>query len=63
MELENYKQQQAVWPHQGRHIMVRFDRDTIWVYQAYNPTIADYAERNQRFGFSRSLWGRASNRP
>jgi len=60
MELENYKKQQAEWPQEGHHIMARFDRDTIWVYQAYNSAIADFAVRNQRFGgsfsYTRMSW-------
>lgn len=40
--------------------MAQFDSDSIYVYQAYRPSIADYAVANQRFGgdfsFDRMSW-------
>lgn len=57
---EPYKEQTAVWPKAGRHIMAQFDDDTIIVYQAYNPTTGRFAAENGRFGdgfsYSRMSW-------
>jgi hypothetical protein len=50
-----YLEQRAVWPASGRHILARFDDDTIVVYQAYRPAIADFAVAHQRFGGEFSL--------
>ena len=40
--------------------MAQFDADSIYVYQAYRPSIAEFAVKNQRFGgdfsFSRMSW-------
>jgi len=48
------------WPKSGRHILARFDADSIYVYQAYRSSIARYAVENQHFGgdfsFSRMSW-------
>lgn len=55
-----YLEQIADWPNGGRHILAQFDRDSICVYQAYRPSIAEYAVANQRFGgefsYSRMSW-------
>lgn len=61
MKTENYLKQQTQLPTEGKHIIANFDADTIVVYQAYNPSIANYAVHNQRFGgssysFSRMTW-------
>jgi uncharacterized protein DUF4291 len=60
MKKERYQTLQAGWPEQGRHILAHFDATTIYVYQAYRPTIADYAVSHQRFGgefsFGRMSW-------
>ncbi|MGL6073444.1 MAG: DUF4291 domain-containing protein [Fimbriiglobus sp.] len=57
---ENYREQLAIWPNTGRHIMAQFDEDTIWVYQAYNPEIGGYAVEHGGFGgpfsYSRMSW-------
>jgi hypothetical protein len=55
-----YTEQTAGWPRSGRHILARFDAETICVYQAYRASIADYAVERQRFGgdfsYSRMSW-------
>lgn len=60
MLTENYHQQLSQWPASGRHIMAQFDDESIIVYQAYKPSIASYAVKNQRFGgdfsFNRMSW-------
>ncbi|XP_022085613.1 uncharacterized protein LOC110976553 isoform X2 [Acanthaster planci] len=59
---EPYKTQvQHHWPPSGRHILAQYDDETIVVYQAFCPEIADYAVSNQRFGgpkysFTRMSW-------
>lgn len=57
---ENYLQQQAHWPATGRHILAHFDAETIRVYQAYRPSIGNFAARHQHFGgewsFDRMSW-------
>ena len=60
MHLEPYLQQRAHWPARGRHILAHYDDESIVVYQAYRPVIADHAVAHQRFGgefsFSRMSW-------
>jgi hypothetical protein len=60
MEFRSYLGQLKHWPSSGRHILAQFDADSIVVYQAYRPSIADFAVSNQRFGgefsFSRMSW-------
>lgn len=60
MEYESFKNQNAEWPQDGRHIMAHYDDVHIVVYQAYRHSIADYALTHQQFGgdfsFSRMSW-------
>lgn len=49
MVIESYKSQKARLPREGRHILARYDAETIWVYQAYNRVIATAAARDNRF--------------
>lgn len=60
IETENYIKQKQDWPNKGRHILAQYDEESIIVYQAFNPKIANYALKNQRFGgeysFSRMSW-------
>lgn len=57
---ERYLDQVATWPSEGRHILAHYDADTIVVYQAYRPSIGDYAIRHRRFGdgfsYARMSW-------
>ena len=48
-------------PQSGNHILAQLRGENIFVYQAFNPQIADYAVRHQQFGgphysFSRMSW-------
>jgi hypothetical protein len=54
-----YLEQAADWPAAGPHLMACHDADSIVVYQAYRPDIADFAVGHQRFGGPFSL-GRMS---
>src|SRR5688572_1557701 len=60
MQLEKYVRQYLTWPQTGRHILAQFDSSSIYVYQAYRPSIASYAVRHQKFGgdfsYSRMSW-------
>ena len=42
------EQKDHFWPPAGRHILAQYDDDTVVVYQAFCPNIADYAVKNQR---------------
>ncbi len=60
LQTELYTSLAPAWPKSGRHILASFDHETIVVYQAYRPEIADFAVRHGRFGgefsFSRMSW-------
>jgi hypothetical protein len=55
-----YLEQVSTWPSEGRHILAHYDADTIVVYQAYQPSIGEYAIRHHKFGgefsYSRMSW-------
>ncbi|MBK9001359.1 MAG: DUF4291 domain-containing protein [Myxococcales bacterium] len=55
-----YPEQARSWPAAGRQVLAAYDQDTVTVYQAYRPAIADFALEHQRFGgefsFSRMSW-------
>lgn len=57
---EPYKEQVAVWPRRGRHVLAQFDADTVIVYQAYSPAIGRYAAEHGTFGgdfsYDRMSW-------
>ena len=60
MNTQLYLHQLAAWPKQGKHILARFDAESIYVYQAYRPSIAQFAVTKQRFGgefsYTRMSW-------
>ncbi len=60
MRLQRYLDQESDWPRSGRHILAQFDDDSIYVYQAYRPSIARFAVEHQAFGgdfsFGRMSW-------
>lgn len=60
LKLQSHAEQAPEWPTSGRHILAQFDSESIVVYQAYRPAIADYAVKHQRFGgefsFNRMSW-------
>ena len=43
------EQKEQIWPKEGKHILAQYDEDTIVVYQAYCPEIADYAVKHQQY--------------
>lgn len=47
---EHYLEQSLQWPVVGQHILAHFDDHSIVVYQAYRPSIGQYAFEHQRFG-------------
>jgi hypothetical protein len=57
---ELYLEQAPQWPSEGKHILAHYDADTIVVYQAYRPSIGEYAIKNGAFGgdfsYSRMSW-------
>lgn len=57
----NYLKQKVTWPKDGKHILAQYNDDSIIVYQAFKPSIAEYAVKHQKFGgeefsFSRMSW-------
>jgi len=60
MRVERYHDQKERWPTAGRHILAQFDDENIIVYQAYGPSIGQFAVENQLFGgdfsYSRMSW-------
>ncbi len=60
MRFKRYLDQNREWPQTGRHILAQFDSDSVYVYQAYRSSIAEFAIKNQRFGggfsFERMSW-------
>lgn len=57
----SYSEQKTCWPKNGKHILALFDEESVIVYQAFKPSIAEYAVKNQRFGgdefsFDRMSW-------
>jgi hypothetical protein len=60
VKISPYLSQASIWPQTGRHIMAQYDADSIIVYQAYRPSIAQYAVEHQCFGgdfsYSRMSW-------
>jgi Domain of unknown function (DUF4291) len=55
-----YLDQVATWPTEGRHILAHYDADSIVVYQAYRPSIGEYAVKHCVFGggfsYARMSW-------
>ena len=50
LKIENYKEQNKIWPAKGKHIMAQYDEEKIIVYQSYRPEIGLFAAKNQYFG-------------
>jgi len=57
---EHYLDQLPYWPKSGRHILAQFDAESVIVYQAYRPSIGQFAVDHGYFGtdfsFSRMSW-------
>lgn len=61
MRVERYSEQAAKWPASGRHLLAQFNDESVIVYQAYRPSIAEFACRHRYFGgpdfsFTRMTW-------
>ena len=60
LELEPYLAQVERWPKTGRHILAQFDAESVVVYQAFRPSIGQFAASHGMFGgdfsFSRMSW-------
>ena len=61
LETELYTEQTARLPKSGQQIIGQIQNGQIIVYQAFNPKIADFVCKNQRFGgshynFERMSW-------
>jgi hypothetical protein len=60
MRFRRYLDQVRDWPRSGRHILAQFDDESIYVYQAFRPSIALFAVEHQQFGgnfsYSRMSW-------
>jgi Domain of unknown function (DUF4291) len=56
----SYAEQIKCWPQTGQQILAQFDDETIIVYQAFRPSIGQFAVENGFFGgdfkFSRMSW-------
>ena len=52
---EPYLTQVARWPDSSRHILARFDDDSVIGYQAYRPAIGHFAAQHGYFGGQFSL--------
>jgi hypothetical protein len=56
-----YRDQSAIWPASGQHILAHYDDTSVIVYQAYRPSIGKYAVEHQHLGgpdfsLSRMSW-------
>jgi hypothetical protein len=61
LKLKPYIDASPTWPEQGRVVMAHYDAETVVVYQAYRPSIAQYAAEHQQLGgpgfsFERMSW-------
>jgi hypothetical protein len=50
LQIEPYAHAVTQWPAVGRHILAQHDADTLIVYQAFKPSIAEAAVADQRLG-------------
>lgn len=57
---EPYLVQKERWPRKGKHILAQYDSERVVVYQAYHPSIGNFATQNGYFGgpfkMSRMSW-------
>ena len=60
LKVKKYLEQMVEWPSEGKHILAQYTESYIVVYQAYKPSIGEFAVRNQYFGgeysYSRMSW-------
>lgn len=50
LETEFYQAQVSTWPEEGRVILAQYDDDSVVVYQAYRPSIGNFAAQHGYFG-------------
>jgi hypothetical protein len=50
MKLKTTPYLEQKWPTDGRHILAQYDQQSIIVYQAYRPSIGQFAARHGYFG-------------
>jgi hypothetical protein len=55
LQTERYLDQKDRWPESGRVILAQYDADSIIVYQAYRPSIGNFAAQHGYFGGDFSL--------
>ena len=49
LQTQSYlEQQRKFWPREGKHILAQYDDESIVVYQAFKPEIAEYAVKHQQ---------------
>ncbi len=60
LRLESFQAQSALWPASGRHVLAQYDDDTVVVYQAYRPSIGNFAAAHSHFGGGGFSLGRMS---
>ena len=57
---DRYLAQEERWPQAGRAILAQYDADSVQVYQAYRPSIGQFALQHGYFGgefsFNRMTW-------
>ena len=60
MKLKPYTEQALNWPKEGQHILAQYCKKTITVYQAYKPSIGEFAAQHGYFGdgfsYQRMSW-------
>jgi hypothetical protein len=60
LDTDLYAEQAKRWPNEGRHILAHYDDTSIFVYQAYRPSIGSFAVEHGFFGgefsYTRMSW-------
>ncbi|MFQ3227055.1 MAG: hypothetical protein ACI8RW_000436 [Porticoccaceae bacterium] len=60
LKTKNYLEQLKEWPQSGKHILAQYSDEYVVVYQAYKPSIGQFAAEHQYFAgdfrFTRMSW-------
>jgi hypothetical protein len=60
LDTELYTEQAKRWPQEGRHILAHYDDTSIFIYQAFRPSIGRFAVEHGYFGgefsYTRMSW-------
>ena len=60
LKTQHYSEQLKQWPQSGKCILAQYTDEHVVVYQAYKPSIGEFAAENQYFGgdfsFNRMSW-------